>query len=75
MPQKTIGDLKRNPRHVTADELLAVFARQGWAIRGGTRHGTIVAKGERTHLVPRPHDKHLLAVYVRRAIRLMEEVK
>jgi hypothetical protein len=75
VPRKTLADLKRQPRHVTSEELLAVFAARGWHVRSGTRHGAIVEKSGRTHLVPRPHGKHLLPVYVQRAIRLIEEVK
>jgi hypothetical protein len=75
VPRKSLADLKQQPRHVTADELLGVFAARGWTVRAGTRHGSIVEKAGHTHLVPRPHGKHLLPVYVQRAIRLIEEVK
>jgi hypothetical protein len=75
VPRKTLADLKQQPRHVTPEELLGVFAAQGWQVRAGTRHGAIVEKSGHTHLVPRAHDKHLLPVYVQRAIRLIEEVK
>jgi len=75
LPRKTLADLKQQPRHVTPEELLAIFAARGWQIRSGTRHGAIVEKAGRTHLVPRAHGKHLLVVYVRRAIRLIEEVE
>ena len=75
MPRKTLADLKQQPRHVTPEELLAVFAARGWHVRRGTRHGAIVEKAGHTHLVPRAHGKHLLPVYVQRAIRLIEEVK
>jgi len=54
VPRKTLADLKQQPRHVTPQDLLAIFALRGWRIRPG---------------------KHLLPVYVRRAIRLIEEVE
>ena len=73
MPRKTLADLRANPAHVTLEELTAVLREHGWTLRAGTRHGTIAAKGSRTFHVPRPHTKHLLPVYVRRAVRVIEE--
>ena len=73
MPRKTLRDLKRNPKHVTYEELRRVLEDEGWTIREGTEHGAIAHKGDRTFHLPRPHTKHLLAVYVRRAIRIIEE--
>ena len=70
---RTLEDLRRNPTHVTATELLAVFAAHRWQAREGTTHGTIVRKGVRTLLIPRPHGKHLLPIYVKRAIKILEE--
>ena len=73
VPRKTLDDLKGNPKHVTPEELAAVLRDHGWELRPGTLHGTIAVKGSRTFHFPRPHGKHLLAVYVRRAVKIIEE--
>lgn len=73
MPGKTLADLRRNPKHVTYRELLGVLEQQGWSVREGTLHGAIVVKNARTFLVPRAHGPHLLPVYVRRVVRMIEE--
>lgn len=73
MPRKTLADLTENPRHVTQAELETILLEHGWTLRPGTRHGTIAQKGRRTFLVPRPHGKHLLATYVRKAAKVIEE--
>jgi len=73
--RKTLADLRRSPKTVSAEELLAVLAEHGWTLRAGTRHGTIAQKGARTILVPRPHGKHVLSVYVRRAVQVIEEAE
>ena len=73
MARKTLDDLRRNPAHATMKDVLAVLRAAGWDVREGTRHGTIVRKGERTLLVPRPHGPYLLPVYVRKIVRMLEE--
>lgn len=60
---------------VSAEDLLRVLADAGWELRPGTSHGTIAVKAGRMILVPRPHGKHLLPVYVRRVVKVIEEVK
>lgn len=71
--RKTLADPKANPRHVTPEELAQVLREHGWILQPGTRHGTIAQQGARTFHFPRPHGKHLLPVYVRRAVRIVEE--
>lgn len=73
VPRKTLDDMKGNPKHVTPEELAAVLRDHGWELRAGTLHGTIAVKGSRTFHFPRPHGKHLLPVYVRRAVKVIEE--
>ncbi|MBU6422954.1 MAG: hypothetical protein KGJ98_03555 [Chloroflexota bacterium] len=73
MPGKTLADLKRNPRDVTYAELRRILEDHGWAVREGTRHGAIAHKRDRTFAFPRPKRSRLLAVYVRRAIQVIEE--
>ncbi len=73
VPRKTLDDLKGNPKHVAPEELEAVLRAHGWQLRQDTLHGTIAVKGSRTFHFPRPHGKHLLAVYVRRAAKIIEE--
>lgn len=73
--RKALADLEANPKHVTYLELLKVLNDHGWSIREGTKEGAIVQAGDRTFVVPRPHGKHLLPVYVRHAARLIREVE
>jgi hypothetical protein len=73
--RKTLVDKQRGPTHVSVDDLLRVLADSGWQVRPGTLHGTIAERAGRTILVPRAHGKHPLPVYVRRAIKVIEEVK
>lgn len=74
MPKrKTLEQIEANPKHVTPSELLALLEDHGWAIREGTRHGTIARYGERTILIPRSHSKHVLPVYANRVVRLIRE--
>jgi len=71
--KRSVAELKRSPAHVTAAELLRVLRAAGWQARGRTKHGTIVRRGDRTFLVPRPHGSHLLPVYVRKVVKILEE--
>ncbi len=73
VPRKTLHDIKGNPRHVTPEEMAGVLRDLGWELRPGTLHGTIAVKGSRTFHFPRPHGKHLLPVYVRQAVKIIEE--
>ncbi len=70
---RTLHDLKGNPKHVTPEVMASVLRDHGWELRPGTLHGTIAVKGSRTFHFPRPHGKHLLPVYVRRALKVIEE--
>ena len=75
MGRKSLGDLKRNPNDVTPTELRRVLEEHGWSVRAGTRHG-FIAMHTRTGLTlpfPRPHGKHLLGSYVKRAVKFIEE--
>ena len=75
MGGKSLEDLKRNPNDVTPGELRRVLEEHGWSVRAATRHG-FIARHARTGLTlpfPRPHGKHLLAAYVRRAAKFIEE--
>ena len=74
---KSLEDLKRSPNDVTVTpaELRRVLEAHGWSVRAGPRHG-FVARHERTGLTlpfPRPHGKHLLGAYVKRAVKFIEE--
>lgn len=73
MARKTLADLKRSAAHVTTADVLGVVRAAGWQTREGTKHGTIVRRGERTFLVPRSHGPHLLPVYVRKVVRILEK--
>lgn len=75
MGGKSLEDLKRSPNDVTPAELRRVLEAHGWSVRAGTRHG-FIAMHERTGLTlpfPRPHGKHLLGAYVKRAVKFIEE--
>jgi len=70
---RSLAELKSRPSHVTAEELLPVLEAYGWRLRAGTRHGTIAQLADRTVLVPRPHGRFLLPVYVKRVVKVLEE--
>ena len=67
-------ELARSPRNVGYGELLALLAASGCRVREGTKHGALVQCGSLTMTVPRPHGKHLKAVYVREAVRIVMEM-
>lgn len=73
--RKTLEDLRRSPKNVSAADLRRVLEENGCEIRGGTLHGFVVTfvRTGRTFSFPRSHDKHLKAVYVRNAVRIVEE--
>ena len=75
MGRRTLADLKRNPKNATTEDLASILEAYGWEVRGGTLHGFVAVHRVtgRTFPFPRPHDKHLLPVYVRSAIKLIEE--
>lgn len=75
MARKTLTDLKRTKKNVAVTDLRRVLEENGWTIRGGTEHGYVATHSltGRTFPFPRPHDKHLLPVYVREAVKVIEE--
>lgn len=72
MPKKTLEDLERNPKDVRYEELLAILRHHGFEVREGTKHGAIAVQGTTRLTVPRPHGKHLKAVYVRLALKALK---
>lgn len=73
--RKTLAALRRNAKNVSVQELRRVLEDNGWVVRGGTKHGFVAehARTGRTFPFPRPHDKYLLPVYVRAAVKAIED--
>ena len=72
MPKnRTLADLKRNPKGVRLTDLIAILAVEGFTIREGTRHGYLAKRGSQTLTIPR-HHAVVKATYVQQAIKFLE---
>jgi len=73
LPRKRLTDLERDPHSVTYDEIVRILEEHGWSVRHGTRHGGIATKpGEFPMTIPRPHGRHVKAVYIRTVVKRLK---
>lgn len=76
MARKTLADLEKNPAGASSADVVGVLRAEGWSVREGTRHGAIATKsGEFPLTIPRPHGKHMKAVYVRQVVKRLKGEK
>lgn len=70
--RKLLEELRRNPRHVTFEELDTLLRRAGFERRSTKGSHYVYRKADKRLTVPY-RKPHLLPVYVIQALRLLEE--
>ena len=74
--EKLFVRIKRNPKNVRFEDLKKLYEMFGFEVRKPRRGSHYVCElNEYTISLPKPHGKHVGAMYVKRSISVFEEIK
>lgn len=74
--EKLFIRIKRNPKNVRFDDLKKLYEMFGFEVKKPRRGSHYVCElNEYTVSLPKPHGKHVVVRYVKRAVSLFEEIK
>ena len=74
--EKLFIQIKRNPKNVRFEDLIRLYEMFGFEVENPRRGSHYICElDEHTISLPKPHKKHVVERYVKRAILLFEEIK